>query len=121
MPIWPGIGDVKGREGLQSISADRASQAIRAVHPRSEVRDYCKIYPSVRHEEMLAEAIKIAVAFEPKFDPNLGDDFSTPLRWHLRGLHRFAQNEFNGWQIPVPKAKRDANELERLTQNWNRR
>jgi hypothetical protein len=80
---------------------------------RKEAAEYCKMYSYVRPEEMLAEAIKIAVEFEPNFDPSLANDFSTPLRHHLKGLHRFAQKQFRSWQMPVSKAQRDANELER--------
>jgi DNA-directed RNA polymerase specialized sigma subunit len=79
---------------------------------RQEVNDYCKQYPDVRKQDMLAEAVRIAVEFEPKFNPETAKDFSTPLRWHLKGLHRFAQKEFSSWQIPVSKNQRDANKLE---------
>jgi hypothetical protein len=79
---------------------------------RKEVRDYCKMYPYMRFEDMLAEAIRIAVKFEPEFDPNIAHDFSTPLRHHLKGLHRFAQGDYRSWQMPVSKAQRDANDLE---------
>ena len=78
------------------------------------MRDHwCKIYPNVRYEEMLAEAVKIAVAVESKFKPGLGYDFTTPLRHWLLGLHRFAQKEFSSWQMPVSTAQREANDLER--------
>src|SRR5262245_33298368 len=80
---------------------------------RSEVRDYCKMYPYMLYEDMLREAIRIAVEFEPKFNPELENDFSTPLRWYLRGLHRFAQKDFSCWQAPVSTAQLAANELER--------
>jgi hypothetical protein len=84
-----------------------------AAFIRKEVREYSKMYTYVRYEEMLAEAIKIAVKVEKGFDPNIAKDFSTPLRWWLLGLHRFAQKQFSSWQVPVSKAERDANELER--------
>src|SRR5262245_51295556 len=80
---------------------------------RSEARYYAKMYPTVRYEEILAEAIRLAVEFEPRFDPTLGNDFSTPLRHHLKRLHRFGQKEFSCWQIPISRAERDANDLER--------
>jgi hypothetical protein len=79
---------------------------------RSEVRDYCKQYPYMRYEDMLAEAIRIAVKVETNFDPNIAKDFSTPLRHHLKGLHRFAQGDYRSWQMPVSKAQRDTNKLE---------
>ena len=58
---------------------------------RSYVGEFCKKYPEIRHEDFLAEAVRIALAFEPKFRPERGYDFSTPLRGHLMGLHRFAK------------------------------
>jgi hypothetical protein len=79
---------------------------------RQEVNDYCKQYPDVRKEEMLAEAVKIAVEFEPKFKSGSGYDFSTPLRHHLKGLHRFAQREFSSWRIGVDRVALAANKLE---------
>jgi DNA-directed RNA polymerase specialized sigma subunit len=106
-----GVGNIKNDKAYDPFPK---SGLVKKYAPfiRSEVRDYCKQYPSVRYEEMLAEAIKIAVEFESKFDPSLGNDFTTPLRWWLRGLHRFAQKEFSSWQIPVSKKQRDANDLE---------
>lgn len=53
--------------------------------------EYCKRYPGIPREDFLAQAVKIAVEFEPKFKPERGYDFSTPLRGHLMGLHRFAK------------------------------
>jgi hypothetical protein len=106
-----GVGNIKNDKAYDPFPK---SGLVKKYAPfiRSEVRDYCKQYPYVRYEEMLAEAIKIAVEVESRFDPNLGNDFSTPLRWWLMGLHRFAQKDFSSWQMPVPKVRRDANELE---------
>lgn len=107
-----GVGNIKDKKTYDPFPK---GGLVRKYAPfiRSEVRDYCKRYPNVRNEEMLAEAIRIAVKFEPNYDPNLGNDFSTPLRHHLKELHRFAQKEFSSWQIPVSKKQRDANGLER--------
>jgi RNA polymerase sigma factor (sigma-70 family) len=80
---------------------------------RKEVRDYCKQYPYMRFEDMLAEAIRLAVKCEARFKPELSNDFTTPLRWDLRGLHRFAQRDHRSWQMPVSKDQRDANDLEK--------
>jgi hypothetical protein len=55
---------------------------------RRRVRYFCIQHPQVDHDEALAEAIKIAVEVEKKFDPGRGYDFSTPLRHHLKGLYR---------------------------------
>jgi hypothetical protein len=106
-----GVGNIKD-EGVYDPFPKTGLVRKYAPFIRKEVRDYCKMYTYVRPEEMLAEAIRIAVEVESRFDPNLGNDFSTPLRHHLKGLHRFAQKEFSSWQIPVSKARRDANELE---------
>src|SRR5262249_28582443 len=106
------MGNIKNEKAYDPFPK---SGLVRKYAPfiRKEVRDYCKQYPYVRYEEMLAEAVRIAVKFEGKFDPDKAKDFSTPLRWHLKGLHRFAQKEHSSWKIPVPKAQRDANELEK--------
>ena len=58
---------------------------------RQTVTEFCKMYPVVPRQEILVEAVRIAVEFEPKFKPESGNDFSTPLRHHLLGLHRFCQ------------------------------
>jgi hypothetical protein len=55
---------------------------------RKQVGEFCERYPRVSRDDALIEAVKIAVEFEPKFNPELGYDFSTPLRWHLKGLKR---------------------------------
>jgi hypothetical protein len=55
---------------------------------RARVTDFCKQYPLVDYKTALFEAVKIAVEFEPRFKPELKYDFSTPLRWELKGLKR---------------------------------
>jgi hypothetical protein len=55
---------------------------------RARVADFCKQYPLVDYQIALFEAVKIAVEYEPKFKPELKFDFSTPLRWELKGLKR---------------------------------
>src|SRR5262249_9032133 len=72
---------------------------------RKEVREYHKQYPRLRYEELLIEAVKIAVNCEKRFDPKLGNSFWTLLVWHLKALHRFAEHEFNAWQLPPSKAQ----------------
>src|SRR5262249_14004329 len=63
---------------------------VREYEPfiRKRVTMFCKAYPAVRRREALAEAVKIAVEVEPKFKPELGYNFSTFLRWHLKSLKR---------------------------------
>ena len=55
---------------------------------RDWVGRFCKQWPLVDYQRALFEAVKIAIEFERKFKPELGYDFSTPLRWHLKGLKR---------------------------------
>jgi DNA-directed RNA polymerase specialized sigma subunit len=106
-----GVGNIKTKDAYDPFPRTGLVKQYEGFI-RGEVRDYCKQYPNMRYEEMLAEAVKIAIDFEPKFRPETGYDFSTPLRHHLKGLHRFAQNEFSSWQIPVSKWQLEANRLE---------
>jgi hypothetical protein len=55
---------------------------------RKWVTAFCKRYPRVRRQDALAEAVKIAVELEPKFDTSRAKDFSTAMRHHLKGLKR---------------------------------
>ena len=43
---------------------------------------------------LIHEAVRIADAVAGKFDPQRGYDFTTPLRWHLLGLNRYAQKHY---------------------------
>jgi len=43
---------------------------------------------------VLDEAVHLAAIAAKRFNPGLGYDFSTLLRWHLLGLHRFCQKEY---------------------------
>src|SRR5262245_2582498 len=55
---------------------------------RAFVGRFCRQWPLVDYQRALIEAVKIAMEFEPKFDPAIAKDFSTPLRWELRSLKR---------------------------------
>jgi hypothetical protein len=55
---------------------------------RDRVTRFCRRYPGVDRDAALFEAVKIAIEFEPKFKAKSGNDFSTPLRHHLKGLKR---------------------------------
>jgi len=55
---------------------------------RGWVTAFCKRYPRVRRLDALIEAVRISVELEPKFDTKRAKDFSTALRYHLRGLKR---------------------------------
>lgn len=56
----------------------------------SETKKYSQRY-KLPFRFFIHEAVDIANAVAEKFDPQRGYDFSTPLRWHLRGLNRHAQ------------------------------
>src|SRR5262249_22813201 len=60
---------------------------------RKEAGEFCKRYPGLRRDDVLFEAIRLAVAAEKAFKPERGYDFATLLRHHLKGLHRFAERE----------------------------
>src|SRR5262249_39087892 len=93
-------GNIKAEEAYDPFPK---TGLIKQFEPaiRKEVREYHKIYPRLRYEELLIEAVKIAVNCEKRFDPKLGNSFWTLLVWHLKGLHRFAQRDFSCWQAPV--------------------
>jgi hypothetical protein len=56
---------------------------------RDWVAKFCEQYPLVHRDHALIEAVKLAIEFESsKWDSSRGYDFSTPLRWHLKGLKR---------------------------------
>jgi hypothetical protein len=68
---------------------------------RKTVGEFCKKYPLLRREDLLAEAVRIALLVEQKFKPELGNDFSTFLRHGLRGLHRLAEQEASLRRVQV--------------------
>jgi hypothetical protein len=58
-----------------------------------ETRKYCDQY-WLPFEDVLDHAVYLAAIAAKRFNPSLGYDFSTFLRWHLLGLHRFCQKEY---------------------------
>ena len=60
---------------------------------RKHVGEFCKRYPGLQRDGVLLEAIRIACNTEKRFKPELGHDFSTPLRHALKGLNRYAKKE----------------------------
>jgi DNA-directed RNA polymerase specialized sigma subunit len=60
---------------------------------RQTVTEFCKQYPRANRQDLLIEAVRLATVAEAKFEPELGNDFSTFARHHLKGLHRYAQRE----------------------------
>jgi hypothetical protein len=67
---------------------------------RSYVGEFCRDHPGAIYEHVLVDAARIAVEFEPKFKPELGHDFSTPLRTWFKRLHRLWEAERHQIKIP---------------------
>ena len=82
-----GVGNIKAEEAYDPFPK---TGLVKQYEPfiRGWVGKFCKRFPNVRHEDALFEAIKMALEFEPRFDPTKAKDFSTPLRHHLKGLQR---------------------------------
>jgi len=59
----------------------------------TETRKYSDQY-WLLFDVVLDEAMCLAAIAEKRFDPSRGNDFSTFLRWHLKGLHRFCKKEY---------------------------
>lgn len=60
-------------------------------------------------DDVLDHALHLAAIAAKRFNPGLGYDFSTFLRWHLMGLHRFCQKEYrhnNRWVLLLPHPER---------------
>jgi len=60
---------------------------------RKYVSEFCQRYPQLQREGVLFEAVRIAAGVEKRFKRELGYDFSTFLRNHLKGLERYADKE----------------------------
>ena len=60
---------------------------------RKHVSEFCERYGRLKYDDALCWAVEIALKAEKAFNPELGFDFSTPLRHHLKGLHRLAERE----------------------------
>ena len=58
-----------------------------------ETRKYCDQY-WLPFDDVLDHAVYLAAVAAKKFNPSLGHDFTTFLRWHLKGLHRICQKEY---------------------------
>ena len=67
---------------------------------RKTVREYRERYPHFTYRELLIEAVRLASDAEQTFNPEKGK-FGTHLRWHLKGLHRYAQKERKHEQVPI--------------------
>jgi hypothetical protein len=72
---------------------------------RKEVTKYCKKYPDLSREHLLFRAVELAFAAEKTFKPELGYDFSTPLRHRLRELHRLNDEDEKANTSPVHYSK----------------
>jgi hypothetical protein len=70
---------------------------------RSYVGEFCRDHPGAIYEHALVDAVRIATDCAARFKPELGFDFSTPLRQWLKRLGRlFEQDRF---QIKLPGIK----------------
>jgi hypothetical protein len=70
------------------------------------IRDYAgkfwQRYPQVDFQDVLFEAVRIAVDFEARlWKPELGLDFSTALRHHLKGMYRPLVGREQKYQRPL--------------------
>jgi hypothetical protein len=74
-----------------------SSGLVARYKPRilKEVADYCRRY-FLPPEDVLNEALRLAFIAEQRFDASRGLDFSTLLRWYLKGLHRYCKREYRG-------------------------
>jgi hypothetical protein len=77
---------------------------------RSYVGEFCRDHEGAIYEHVLVDAVRIAVEFEPKFKPELGHDFSTPLRTWFKRLHRLWEAERH--QIKIPEIEEVEEEAE---------
>jgi hypothetical protein len=57
---------------------------------RAEVSKFCGQFPWVRYDDVLIEAVKLADQAAKRFNPDLGNDFSTLLRHYLKKLYAMA-------------------------------
>jgi RNA polymerase sigma factor (sigma-70 family) len=91
----------KHKLGAGNIKAEKAydpfpkSGLVKDYEPfiRKHVGEFCKRYPQLKRDDVLIEAVLIAIKAEPRFKPELGYDFSTFLRHELKRLNRFAEQE----------------------------
>jgi hypothetical protein len=70
---------------------------------RSYVGEFCRSHPGAIYEHVLVDAVRIAMEFEAKFKPELGCDFSTPLRQWLKRLGRLFEQDRR--QIKIPQTE----------------
>jgi len=78
---------------------------------RSYVGEFCRDHEGAIFEHVLVDAVRIAVEFEPKFKPELGHDFSTPLRTWFKRLHRLWEADRHQIKIPeTEEAEEEADE-----------
>jgi hypothetical protein len=87
-----GPGNIKADPGYDPFPK---SGLVKQYEPfiRKYVGGFCERYPGLQRDGVLFEAVAIATKVEQAFKPELGHDFSTPLRHALKGLHRYAKKE----------------------------
>jgi hypothetical protein len=105
-----GRGNIKPELAYDSFPK---SGLVKQYEPfiRKHVGEFCKRYPGLQRDDVLSEAIRIAWKAEKHFKPELGYDFSTLLRNHLKGLERFADKEASFNYTPSSPEEKRSNEL----------
>jgi hypothetical protein len=68
---------------------------------RDHVNEFCKKFPHLRRDDVLIEAVLLADKAAQRFKPELGNDFSTPLRHYPKKLNAI-QEEEKGWNHAAP-------------------
>jgi DNA-directed RNA polymerase specialized sigma subunit len=101
-----GSGNIKAETAYDPFPK---SGLVKQYEPfiRKHVGEFCKRYPGLQRDGVLLEAIRIACNTEKRFKPELGHDFSTPLRHALKGLNRYAKKG-NRTRLRTVAARREA-------------
>jgi DNA-directed RNA polymerase specialized sigma subunit len=111
-----GSGNIKAETAYDPFPK---SGLVKQYEPfiRKHVGEFCKRYPEPQRDGVLLEAIRIASNTEKRFKPELGHDFSTPLRHALKGLRRYAKREtepdYARWLPEEKRSNREFDEAEK--------
>lgn len=68
---------------------------------RARVSKFCEQFPWISYDDVLIEAVRLAVQAAGHFNPDLGHDFTTLLRHYLKKLYAI-QEEEKGWSHAAP-------------------
>ncbi len=107
------VGNIRQISGYNPFPKDGGLVSQYEPFIRKRVGHYYELYPHVSYDDLLSEAVRLAVHAAELFKPELGNHFSTYLGPHLKGLHRFAQSQL--MQLPQPK---DEPSLRRLASRY---